>query len=46
MGMYFLGGHIALEEVLAVQTLIVLQHIDVNPTVWQDPQPLRITKVT
>ena len=35
MGMYWNGGHIALEELLAVQTTVLLQHIDLNPGLWR-----------
>ena len=31
MGMYWTGYHIALEELVAVQTTLLLQNIDVNP---------------
>ena len=36
MGMYLHGKHIALEEVLAVQTTLMLQHIDMNKRLWYD----------
>lgn len=37
MGMYWYKGDIALEELLAVQTTLLLQHIDVNPAMWLSP---------
>jgi hypothetical protein len=38
MGMYLHGKHIALEEVIAVQTTLMLQHIDMNKRLWYDPK--------
>ena len=37
MGMYWHYGHIALEELLAVQTTLLMQHIDINPALWERP---------
>ena len=37
MGMFWFNGHIALEELLAVQTTLLLQHVDVNPSAWTTP---------
>lgn len=34
MGMYWNGYHIALEELMAVQTTLLLQHVNVNPVLW------------
>jgi hypothetical protein len=45
IGMYWNRGHIALEELMAVQTTLLLHHIDVNPELWDkklediDPPP-------
>ena len=36
IGMYWDGGHVALEEVMAVQTTILLHHRGVNPTLFTD----------
>ena len=36
MGMHWARGMIALEQLLAVQTTLLLQHIDVSPKIWQD----------
>lgn len=35
LGMFWTGRHIALEELLAVQTTLLLQHRDVNPELWE-----------
>ena len=37
MGMYWDGGHIALEEILAMQTTLLLQHVGVSPQLYSDP---------
>jgi hypothetical protein len=34
LGLYWLGGHIALEELIAVQTTLLLQHKSFNPEAW------------
>eukprot|EP01062_Namystynia_karyoxenos_P056731 TRINITY_DN47651_c0_g1_i1.p1 TRINITY_DN47651_c0_g1~~TRINITY_DN47651_c0_g1_i1.p1 ORF type:complete len:728 (+),score=138.14 TRINITY_DN47651_c0_g1_i1:104-2185(+) len=36
VGMYWDGGHMALEEILALQTTLLLQHRGVNPELWED----------
>ena len=35
MGMFWFNGHIALEELLAVQTTLLLHHVDINPSAWR-----------
>lgn len=40
LGMYWDGGHVALEEVLAVQTTLLLQHYDLNPAPFDDARRL------
>lgn len=45
MGMYFLGSHIALEEVLAVQTTILLQHWDINHDLWHVRKPIPVPDI-
>eukprot|EP01060_Flectonema_neradi_P001489 TRINITY_DN10899_c2_g1_i2.p1 TRINITY_DN10899_c2_g1~~TRINITY_DN10899_c2_g1_i2.p1 ORF type:complete len:563 (+),score=97.68 TRINITY_DN10899_c2_g1_i2:85-1689(+) len=37
IGMFWDGGHAALEEILALQTTLLLQHVGVNPQLWTDP---------
>jgi hypothetical protein len=37
IGMYWDGGHIAVEEVLAMQTSLLVQHVGVNPKLYTDP---------
>ena len=37
MGMYWDDGHVALEELLAVQTTLLLHHRDVNADLYRDP---------
>jgi len=37
IGMYWDGGHVALEELLAMQTTLLLQHKGVNPALYRDP---------
>ncbi|KAJ9462431.1 hypothetical protein DIPPA_09477 [Diplonema papillatum] len=37
IGMYWDGGHIALEELLALQTTLLLQHRSLNPALWSRP---------
>jgi hypothetical protein len=37
MGMYWNYGHAAVEELLAVQTTLLLQHIDINADLWAKP---------
>ena len=37
LGMYWDGGHIAVEEILAMQTSLLLQHVGVNPDLFSDP---------
>ena len=47
IGMYWQGYHIALEELLATRTTLLLQHIDVNPSLWTDDKrhrPLAVTR--
>ena len=42
MGMFWFNGHITLEELLAVQTTLLLQHIDINPFAWRkQSDPIR-----
>eukprot|EP00667_Euglena_gracilis_P010914 EG_transcript_11127 len=36
VGMYWDGGHIALEEILAMQTTLLLQHKGINPQLYRD----------
>jgi hypothetical protein len=36
IGMYWLGHHIAFEELLAVQTTLLLQHKDFDPIPWKN----------
>ena len=43
--MYWDGGHVALEELLAMQTTLLLHHKGVNATLYTDPnrwQPLQL----
>ena len=45
IGMYWDGGHVALEELLAMQTTLLLHHKGVNPTLYTDAgrwKPLRL----
>ena len=42
MGMYWPGGHIALEELLAVQTTLLLHGRLLNPTLWAQPRVLPV----
>lgn len=43
IGMYFDGGgHIAVEESLAVQTTVLTQNRYLNPTLWTCPAPTAI----
>ena len=44
MGMYWYHGPAAVEELLAVQTTLLLQHIDMNPELWSDRK--RVMAVT
>jgi hypothetical protein len=36
IGMYWDGGHIALEEVLAMQTTLLTHHVGLNPSLYSD----------
>jgi hypothetical protein len=38
IGMYWHHGHIALEEILALQTTLLMQHANVNANLWADVQ--------
>ena len=38
IGMYWLGHHIAVEELLAVATTMVTMNISINPDLWTDPK--------
>lgn len=40
VGMYWDGGHIALEEVLAMQTTLLLHHVGLNRSLFTDPKRL------
>jgi hypothetical protein len=40
VGMYWDGGHIALEEVLAMQTTLLLHHVGLNKALYTDPKKL------
>ena len=49
IGMYWDGGHIALEKLLAMQTTLLLHHKGVNPTLYTDSKrwkPLRLGLAT
>jgi hypothetical protein len=37
IGMYWDGGHIAVEEILAMQTSMLVHHVGVNPDLYGDP---------
>lgn len=37
IGMYFEGGHIALEEYIAVSTTVLTMNRYVNPDLWNNP---------
>eukprot|EP01064_Diplonema_japonicum_P015597 TRINITY_DN2332_c0_g1_i1.p1 TRINITY_DN2332_c0_g1~~TRINITY_DN2332_c0_g1_i1.p1 ORF type:complete len:510 (+),score=80.23 TRINITY_DN2332_c0_g1_i1:23-1531(+) len=41
IGMFWDGGHTALEEILAMQTTLLLQHIGISPEIWSDPSSHR-----
>eukprot|EP01012_Entosiphon_sulcatum_P027669 TRINITY_DN33366_c0_g1_i1.p1 TRINITY_DN33366_c0_g1~~TRINITY_DN33366_c0_g1_i1.p1 ORF type:complete len:419 (-),score=82.28 TRINITY_DN33366_c0_g1_i1:7-1263(-) len=38
IGMFWDGGHVALEEILAMQTTLLLQHRGVNPALFSEPK--------
>lgn len=38
MGMYWTGWDIAVEELIAVQTTLLLQHCDVNENLWKNTE--------
>lgn len=44
IGMYWDGGHIALEEVLAMQTTLLLQHVGLNRDLYTDPKRVQPIK--
>ena len=37
IGMFWNRGHVALEEILALRTTLLLQHVSLNPQLWTDP---------
>ena len=41
IGMFWDGGHIALEEILAMQTTLLLQHKGISPDLYSDPKRRR-----
>eukprot|EP00995_Heteronema_vittatum_P002015 NODE_1287_length_1009_cov_288.404167_g894_i0.p2 GENE.NODE_1287_length_1009_cov_288.404167_g894_i0~~NODE_1287_length_1009_cov_288.404167_g894_i0.p2 ORF type:complete len:155 (-),score=55.90 NODE_1287_length_1009_cov_288.404167_g894_i0:157-621(-) len=45
IGMYWDGGHIALEELLAMQTTLLLQHRGINPELYTDPKRVQAIAV-
>ncbi|KAJ9465951.1 hypothetical protein DIPPA_20099 [Diplonema papillatum] len=44
IGMYWEGGHIALEEILAMQTTLLVQNIGLNPLLWTMPERHQVVK--
>jgi len=44
IGMYWDGGHIALEEVLAMQTTLLFHHVGLNGALFTDPSRLVAVK--
>lgn len=38
IGMYFDGGHIAVEEMLALSTTVLTMHVKINSSLWMNPK--------
>ena len=38
IGMFWYSGDVALEEILALSTTVLFQHVDLNPDLWKNPQ--------